>query len=175
MTGRKVGHKMRAAQQIWANFTIVAIIASTTSAMAGTGQVYSCTLDYSVTADGGKIQDWGSWQSLFGAGPGRAMAKSHGKILIDTSADSSEPVRMFGKPSPFKWTTIQNGGGGNSWVLFGAVKEVLQGKGSSWPQLISVQDFDWAQGKGALTGKASIPITFYDELRTLYTGLCDRE
>ena len=102
------------AKQLRTIISIVALILAIPTALAGTGQIYSCTLDYSVTAGGGKILDWGSWKSLFGAGPGQTMAKSHGKILIDTSVEALEPVRMFGNPSPFKWKTIQKGGGGNS-------------------------------------------------------------
>jgi hypothetical protein len=65
--------------------------------MAASGQVYSCTLEYSVRAEGGRIAEWGSWSGLFSDGPGMAMARAYGNILIDTGPDASTPVRMFGK------------------------------------------------------------------------------
>ena len=143
--------------------------------MAASGQVYSCTLDYSVRAEGGRIPEWGSWSSLFSDGPGKAMARAHGDILIDTTPDASTPVRMFGKPSSFSWRVIQKGGGGgNGWVLFGQVHQELQGQGGSlWPAMISIQDY-WHQGEAEFDPAAPVPITYFDWLNTLSTGLCRR-
>ena len=136
--------------------------------MAASGQVYSCTLDYSVRAEGGRIAEWGSWSDLFSDGPGMAMARAYGNILIDTAPDAATPVRMFGKPSPFNWKVIQKGGGGNGWILFGEVRQ-----DGSWPAMISVQDY-WHPGEAQFDPTAPAPITYFDSLTTLYTGLCHR-
>lgn len=163
-------------------FQLATVIASMTlmlglsckPAAAASGQLYSCTLTYSVHAADGRFAEWGKWSSFFEDGPGKTLAAAQGTMIIDTRREAAEPVRQFGKPSVFEWKILQRAGGGNGWILFGQVRPEFQNRGGSiWPQLLRIADYDWSSEGAPAGGGGKIPITFNDG-DALYTGTCSR-
>lgn len=143
------------------------------SARADEDSHYSCVLNFSVTAKDGRFEGWGTWGSLWSAGPGQQMSTAHGTIIINPNAEDRAIVRMFGERSPFEWKVFQRNGRGNGWVFIGQVDPKNQGRGSKWPQIIYIEDY-WLSSEPEFKSDQKIGMTYFDEGRTLYAGICQR-